>query len=157
MFLSERSRSAWFLITLPFDYELRRNAHVCLRFSAQDELEQAFQILLCALMFRIGKNFLCGAGFDHFAEVHVNDVIGEAARLPQCVCDNYGGVILFQVEQAAFDVLRGDRVEGGGRFVAEDDLRLNGQPAGKTEALLLSDGKTGGGIMQSFLNLVPQP
>ena len=51
---------------------------------------------------------------------------------------------------------RGDGVERGGRFVHQNDFRLDGDGAGDAEALLLAAGQAERAGVQPVLHLVPQ-
>ena len=54
-------------------------------------------------------------------------------------------------------ILRGgDGVQRGGRFVHQDDLRLDGDGAGDAQALLLAAGQAQRAGVQPVLHLVPQ-
>gem|GEM_PF-4751703 len=110
-------------------------------------LELSCEILSCTFVLRIGKYFMGRSRFDDFTQVHVNNIIREAFGLAQGMGHNHGRVLLLQFDQAAFDILRRDRVQRGGGFVAEDNFRFDGQAAGEAEALLLPDGEAGGGVM----------
>lgn len=58
-------------------------------------LKQPFQILLCPFLLRIGENFFGWSGFDHFAQIHENHVVGQAFGLAQGMGNNHRCVLRF--------------------------------------------------------------
>ena len=66
------------------------------------------------------------------------------------------GVILLKFLHQFLDLERGDRVEGRGGFVHQDDLRFYRQGAGNAQALLLSARDGQSGLVELVLHLVPQ-
>ena len=50
----------------------------------------------------------------------------------------------------------GDRIQGGGGLVEQQDLRANGDAASDAKALLLASGQAGAGMVQLVLHLVPE-
>ena len=72
------------------------------------------------------------------AQIHENDVVGNALRLPQCVCDHDDAVVFFQLyEQLLYGSAR-NGVECAGAFVGQQIAWLDGKAACKAKALLLS-------------------
>ena len=61
-------------------------------------LENAFEVLLCAFVLRIVEYFFSGTRFNHFAQIHVNDIVRETFGLAQRVGYDHGGVLMFQIQ-----------------------------------------------------------
>src|SRR5690606_29929332 len=83
-----------------------------------------------------------GSQFDDFALLHDHHVIGKIADDRQVVGDEDEGdahLLAQPVEQRDHLPLYGD-VEGGDGFVADDQLRLEGERAGDRDALTLATG-----------------
>ena len=66
----------------------------------------------------IVENLVSGTLFDDFAEVHEDDVVGDAEGLPQSVGDHDDGVLLFERHEKILHGLGGNRVEGAGGLAA---------------------------------------
>ena len=62
----------------------------------------------------------------------------------------------FEAEDEFLDGGVATRIERARGFVHEDDLGLHRERAGEAEALLLADGKRGGGLAQAVAHFVPQ-
>ena len=93
---------------------------------------------------------------DQLAQIEEGDVVGDAAGLAQDMGDDDDRIVGLEGHEALLDDAAGLRIEGGRRLVAQNDLRLDGQPAGQAEALLLADGKAGRRGVEPVLDLVPQ-
>jgi len=94
---------------------------------------------------------------DELAQIEKDDVVGDAAGLPQDMGHDHDGVILLQLHEPFLDVLARLGIEGRGRLVAQDDLRPDGQSPGQAQPLLLADGEAGSRVMEPPLHLFPQP
>ena len=105
--------------------------------------------------FGVGEDFVGWPLFDDHAEVQEDDVVGDALRLPQGMGDEDDGEVFLEFEEEFFDLFGGEGVEGGGGFVAEDDLGLDRDSSGEAEALLLADGESGGGVVEPVFDFVP--
>ena len=101
------------------------------------------------------ENFLSWTGFDHFTQIHENNVIRQPFSLAQNMSDQHGSIFLFQVLQAAFDMLGGDGVERRSGFISQQDFRLDCQSAREAQALLLANRNPCGGSMQAILDFIP--
>src|SRR5512138_3559675 len=72
----------------------------------------------------VGEDLGRRAVLDELAEIEEGQMVGDAAGLAQDVGNDDDRVIPFELEQPPLDVLARAGVEGRGRLVAEDDLRL---------------------------------
>ena len=97
-----------------------------------------------------------GAVLDELAEVHEAGEIGDAGGLLHVVGDDEDGHFVLEGEDHVLDFRRGDRVEGGGGLVEEEDFRLGGQGAGDAQALLLAAGELDGRLVQPVFDFVPE-
>ena len=91
-----------------------------------------------------------------FVDHHHGGEIRDARRLLHVVGDDDDGVILFEFLHQFLDLEGGDRVEGGGGFVHQDDFRLDRQGTGDAQALLLPAGEGQAGLVEFILHLIPQ-
>ena len=83
----------------------------------------------------VGADLFGGADLDQFAAMHDGDAIAEIANDGDVVGDENEGQIeaALDLEQQVKD-LRADRyVEGGGRFIGDDDARIERQGAGNAD------------------------
>ena len=71
------------------------------------------------------------------AEVHEGRVVGHARGLLHVVGHDDDRVVGLQLVDQLLDLGGRDRVEGRGRLVEQDHLRLDGDGAGDAQALLL--------------------
>src|SRR5437899_1451145 len=70
---------------------------------------------------------------------------------------DHNGKTFLELKNQLFDLTGGDRVQGGARRVHEQDLWLDRQGACYAEALLLSAGKAGAGLLaQMVFDFVPE-
>ena len=83
------------------------------------------------------------AGFDHVAVLHDDDLVGERADDAEVVRDEDVGeaVLRLQPAQQVDDLHLDGHVEGGGRLVEDDELRLQDHRAGDGDALALAAGE----------------
>ena len=65
-------------------------------------------------------------------------------------------IILPQLVDQLLDLGGGDRIERRARLVHQDDVGIDRHGAGDDEALLLTAGKAGAGLVQPVLHFVPQ-
>ena len=94
------------------------------------------------------------AGFDHVAVLHHDDLVGERADDAEVVGDEDVGeaVLRLQAAEELDDLHLHGHVEGGGRLVEDDELRLQDHGAGDGDALALAAGELvrvalgGGGV-----------
>ena len=70
--------------------------------------------------------------------------------------NHYDRVFLLQFHEEVFHGLARYGVEGTGRLVGQEIVRLYGQAAGQTQTLLLTAGEFVGGRVQTVLHLIPQ-
>ena len=80
----------------------------------------------------------------------------QTACLGDPVRDEDDGVTFRKLQEQILDVAGTGRVEGCRRLVQQEDLRLQGQRAGQTEALLLAAGKGAGRVAQPVMDFRPQ-
>ena len=69
--------------------------------------------------------------------------------------DDHNGVGFLQLRDQILDLGGGNRVEGRGRLVHQQDIRLHGERTGDADALLLAAGEGEGGFFEPVLDLVP--
>jgi hypothetical protein len=78
---------------------------------------------------------------DDLAEIHESCVVRDAGRLVHVVGNDHHAIIALQLVDQLFDTCRRDRIKRRGRFVEQQDFRLDGDGARDAQALLLSAGK----------------
>ena len=83
------------------------------------------------------------AGLHHVAVLHHHHLVGERAHHPQVVADEDVGeaVVLLQPAEEVDDLHLHRHVEGAGRLVEHDELRLQDHRAGDGDALALAAGE----------------
>ena len=116
--------------------------------------ERSRQIFPCEFVLRMFEDLFGRTGFNDFAKVHKNHIVGDAQSLLKGVGDHDDGVLFLELHEKVFHSFGRDGVKGTGGFVGEDVLRLYGEGAGEAEPLLLSDGETGGGCAYTTLDFV---
>ena len=80
--------------------------------------------------------------FHHHTAIHKQDAVSHiAGKLHLMRHDDHGGLVLGQIAQDPQHLARQFGVEGRGRLVKAEDVRLQGQGAGNGHALLLPAGK----------------
>src|SRR5712691_1391847 len=92
------------------------------------------------------------ADLDAEERGHVRD----AGGLLHVVRDDHDRVVALQVVEELLDARGRDRVEGGGRLVHQDHVRLDGERTRDAQALLLPAGKAERALLQAALHLVPE-
>ena len=83
---------------------------------------------------------------------HVRDARG----LLHVVRDDHDRVLVLELVDQVLDPRRRDRVEGRGRLVHQDHVRLDGERARDAEALLLTAREAERVLLQPVLDLVPE-
>src|SRR6056297_2156673 len=101
--------------------------------------QQVFRVLVL----RRAIDLLGGAVFDQLALVHDADIVGDEVDHAQVVRDEQVGQpeLLLQVQQQVEDLGLDRDVERRDRFVADQELRVDGERAGNTDALALAAGE----------------
>jgi hypothetical protein len=82
--------------------------------------------------------------------------VGHASGLLHVVRDDHDRVVALELVHQLLDLLRRDRVEGGGGFVEKQHLGLDRNRAGDAESLLLSAREREGVLPEAVLDLVPE-
>ena len=67
--------------------------------------------------------------------------VGYSTGLDEIVCNQDDGAVAFECQHELLNGLGRAGVQSTGRFVHENDFRINRQSASEAEALLLSDGE----------------
>ena len=83
-------------------------------------------------------------------------IVGYPRRLLHVMRDDDNGVELFELDQQFFDPRGRDRIQGRGRFIHEQHLRLDREQARNADPLLLLRRKREGGSIQPILERIPQ-
>ena len=92
-------------------------------------------------LLRIIKNFFRRALFVNEALVHVKHAAGHfPGKLHLMRHDHHGFLLPRQFPDDALHLADAGRVQGAGRLVKEDDIRVHGEGPGNGDALLLSAG-----------------
>src|SRR6266700_987016 len=87
---------------------------------------------------------------------HERRVVRDPRRLLHVVGDDDDGVVLDQPGHQVLDLQRGDRVQGRGGLVHQDDLGVDGHAAGDRQPLLLAARERRAGRVEPVLDLVPE-
>src|SRR4051794_17089344 len=82
--------------------------------------------------------------------------VGYAGRLLHVVSDDDDGEAAFEAVHQVLDRAGGDRVEGRGGLVEEQDVGLDRDRAGDAETLLLTAGEAEGAVLEPVFYLVPE-
>ena len=87
-----------------------------------------------------------GSELDDLAEVHDGDAVADVFYDSEVVSDEEVGEVAFalEVEEEVEDLALDGDVEGGDRFIADDEFRVEGEGAGDADALPLAAGKLKG-------------
>src|SRR5829696_3340939 len=83
----------------------------------------------------IGKNFAREIVLHQFSQVEEGRVIRDARGLLHIMRDDHDGEILLQVENQFLDLGGRNRVERGGRFIHQNNLRSDGDGARDAKTL----------------------
>src|SRR3954447_4007068 len=124
--------------------------------------ESSADVVLSLLLAGIGEDLLSSVDLDEMArlagalDVEERRDVARAARLLHVVGDDHDRVLLLELADQILDRQRGDRIEGRGRLVHQQDVGLDRGRAGDAEALLLSAGQPDAGLAEPILDLVPQ-
>ena len=102
------------------------------------------------------EHLFCAAFFDHFTQIHEDDVVGDAECLAQGVGYHHDAVILLQFGEKLFHLLARDWVKGRSTLICKEIAWLYGKAAGKAEALLLTTTQLGCRTLQSVLHFLPK-
>src|ERR1700722_13335119 len=100
--------------------------------------EAAGDVVFSQLLLRIGENQLRRADFDQIAHVEIRGTLRYARRLLHVVGHDDDGIVVPQFIDKILDSGARNRIQRGGGFVHQDDLRTHGDGARDAEALLLS-------------------
>ena len=93
---------------------------------------------------------------DQLAEHEERRQVGDPRRLLEVVGDDNDGVALLELEQGLLDLGGRDRIEGRGRLVEQQNVRLVGEGARDAQPLLLAAGKVEGGVVEPVPDLFPE-
>src|SRR6266516_1601383 len=98
------------------------------------------------------------AGAAAFVDLEAEErgAVGDARGLLHVVRDDHDRVVALQLVHQLLDLLRGDRVEGRGGLVEEQDLRLDRDRTRDAEALLLAARERERAPLEAVLHLVPE-
>src|SRR6266568_716393 len=118
--------------------------------------ESPRNVILGLFLLRGGEDLLGHPAFNHFPQVEKGGDVGDPGRLLHVVGDDDDGVPLLQLLDQLLDLQGRDRVEGRGRLVHQDHLRLDRDGPGDAEPLLLAAGEFHGVRPQPVLHLVPE-
>ena len=80
-------------------------------------------------MLRVVEDLVGRALLDDLAEVHKDDVVGDAESLTESVSHHDDTIVLLEFDEEFLDLLAGDRVEGACRLVGEEVGRFDGETA----------------------------
>src|SRR5574343_140104 len=127
-----------------------------LSFMSFSSAHAAGNVVLGALVLRLDEDFIGLAEFDQFAQIHVGGVIGDAGSLLHVVRHDQDGDALLEFMHQFFDGAGGDRVQGRGRLVEQEQFRIGGQGAGDAQTLLLTAGEVGRQVVQAILHFFPE-
>jgi len=118
--------------------------------------EASGDVVLRGLFGGVGEDFFGGVELDEFAEVEEGGLVADARGLLHVVCDDDDGVVFFDFVDEFLYFECGDGVEGGGGFVHEEYVGLDGHGACDAETLLLSSGEGIGGFVEFVFHFVPK-
>src|SRR5690606_6473751 len=110
--------------------------------------ESSRNVVLCALLSRCGEERASLAIFDQFPLQEECGVVSRSSCLLYRVGHKDDRVVLLMLLQRRFDLACGDRIQAGGGFIQQDDLRLQGEHPGQAHTLLLAARKGDGRIVQ---------
>ena len=102
------------------------------------------------------EDLFCTTFFDDLAEIHEDDMVGDAESLAEGVGYHHDAVILLQFREELFYFLAGDRIEGGSALICKEIAWFYGKAAGEAEALLLTTAQLGSRTLQSILHFLPK-
>lgn len=107
-----------------------------------------------ATRLRVGEERVRVGIFDDLAVGHEQDAVcGFAGESHLVRDDDHGHALLGEVRHDVQDLVDHLRIESGGRFIEEHDLRLHRERAGDGDALLLATGE----LRRVFVCLVGNP
>src|ERR1051325_4335899 len=135
---------------------LIRHSSFVIRHSGQSLPESPRDVILRLLLRGASEELRRGVEFDQLAQIEKGGVIGHSRGLLHVVGDDDYGVVLLELQNQVFDLGRGERVEGGGRFVHEEHFGLHGQGAGNAQPLLLAARETDRRSVEAVLDLIPE-
>src|SRR6266852_4793068 len=118
--------------------------------------ETSGDVIFRLFLARAREQLVGRPGFNQAALVEEAGEIGDTGGLLHVVRHDDDGVLALQLKDQVLDFQGGGRVEGRGRFIQEQDLRVGGQGAGDAQPLLLAAGKVQRRVIQSVFDLVPQ-
>lgn len=67
--------------------------------------ERSVQILFGQFVLWILEYFFCASFFDHFAEIHEDDMVGYAECLAQGMCHHHDAIVFLQFSEELFYLL----------------------------------------------------
>jgi len=102
------------------------------------------------------EDLLSATFFDDLAEIHEDDMVGDAECLAEGVGYHHDAVILLQFREELLHFLAGDRIESGSALICKEIAWLYGKAAGEAEALLLTATQLGSRALQSILHFLPE-
>src|SRR5687767_549089 len=130
---------------------------VCCCIIALQSAVAAGNVILRALLPRIGENLACLAVFDQLAEVEESGPLRHARSLLHVVGDDRDRIAAAKLVDQFLDLGRGDWIERRARLVHQDHLGVDGDRTRDAQPLLLPAGQGRAALVQPVLDLVPQP
>ena len=118
--------------------------------------ERSVQILFGQFVLWILEYFFCASFFDHFAEIHEDDMVSYAECLAQGMCHHHDAIVFLQFSEELFYLFAADRVESRGALIGEEVTWFYGKASGKAEALLLTAAQLGSRSLQSVFHFLPE-
>src|SRR5215217_4911293 len=125
-------------------------------FMSGSSAEAAGDVVLGAGLARVREDLFGRTDLDQLAEVEEGGALRHPGGLGHRVGDDDDAVLLAQIVDQLFDLGRGDGVQRRAGLVHQDHLGLDRDGAGDDQALLLTAGKAGAGLMQAVGDLVPE-
>src|SRR6516164_9780087 len=111
--------------------------------------ELAGDIVLRPSLARVGEDLRSGTDLDQLTQIEEGGVVRDARSLLHGVGDDDDRVLLLQLVDQLLDLRGGDGIEGRGRLVHQQHLRLHRQSPGDAQPLLLAAGERGPGVFQT--------
>ena len=102
------------------------------------------------------EDLVCAAFLDDLAEIHEDDVVGDAERLAKGMGNHHDAVVFLQLCEELLHLLAADWVEGRGALVGKQVAWFYGKTAGEAETLLLTTAQLGSRTLQAVFYFLPE-
>ena len=116
----------------------------------------AGDVIIRPTAFRVGEQGVGVAELNELAPIEERSEIRHTRRLLHVVRDQNDGVFVAKFGDQLLDPERRIRIEGGGRFVQQEDLGSDRDRPGNAKTLLLSTGEPEGAFVEFVPHFVPE-